>query len=143
MRLLLDTNILLDAILLDRPDLNEAIHILRLAEEERVTALVTPMSLGTVVFIMQRGARREGPALERARQAVLDLLKVVRVAPVEAIHFARSARSTFLDIEDGAQFFSASASGKLDAIITRDKDFNDHVNVPVLSAPAFLKQFKH
>lgn len=142
MRLLLDTNVLLDALLIDRSHRNEAIRILRLAEEGRITALVTPMTLGTLLFVLQRGARREGPALEKVRQLLLDLLKVVHVVQVDAIHFARSARSTFLDIEDGAQFFSASAGGRLDAIITRDKDLNDHVNVPVFTALAFLHQFE-
>ncbi|MDQ3101889.1 MAG: twitching motility protein PilT, partial [Bacteroidota bacterium] len=62
----------------------------------------------------------------------------LRVVPVEASHFMQSAASTFGDLEDGAQYFAASASGALDGVVTRDKDFKGNVAVPVYTAKQAL-----
>ena len=138
MRVLLDTNVLLDALVIDRPDQSGAARLIQLAEEERLTALVTPMALCTLLYMLQKGPKREGPTLQRIRSILKYLVSVLKLVEVKADHFDRSADSTFLDIEDGVQYFSTIGSGRLDAIITRDKDFIGHVDVPLMTAAEFL-----
>lgn len=144
-RLFIDANILLDAIL-ERPhDPDEAMELLALGERRQVRLVTTAISIGVVLFNLQRNdGGKKGLRLENARKTLMDLLACLEVVPLDAAHFLQSATSTFGDIEDGVQYFAASAAGPLQGVITRDTaDFKGHVSVSLFNAKealAFLKR---
>ncbi len=136
MRVLIDTNVLLDALLPDREGKQAATVILDAVSQRHFIGLVTPMTMGTVFHYVQHGMpallRKKGMD-ERVVKAMLnDLIEQLTFLPSPSGAFSSALVSSFRDWEDGAQFFSASGSGGLHAIVTNDvKDFKEHVNVPV------------
>lgn len=142
-RFFIDANILLDAIL-ERPhDPDEAMALLALGEQRRVQLVTTAISIGVVLFNLQRTeGGKKGLRLQAARRTLTDLLACVDVMPLEASHFLQSAASSFADIEDGAQYFACAASGPLHGVITRDGDYKGHVSVDILSAKEVLTTLK-
>ena len=139
MRVLVDTNILLDAVLVERTGHVEAALFLDMVQRGRIIGFVTPMAIGTVCYYAQKQEPRLGAEIVRGLIAtLLDLLEWVPVLPG---HFSTALASTFTDLEDGAQFFAAMSVGKIDAIVTRDpKDFKEHVHVLVITAAQCLKK---
>ncbi len=142
-RYFVDANVLLDA-LLQRPDHSEeSIALLAAGARGEVCLLTTPISIGIVLYQLQRSdADKKGLRLQKAQRILADLLACVELAPVEAEHFQQSIASSFGDLEDGAQYFAVAAAGPLDAIVSRDPDFDGHIGVKRLSAKQALRLVK-
>lgn len=143
-RLFIDANILLDA-LLGREDHEgpEAAELLELGEQRAVILLTTSLSIGVVLYQYQRSdPDKRGPRLKRAQLMLDALLACVELAPVQTEHFQQSIASGFGDLEDGAQYFAVAAAGPLDAIVSRDPDFDGHIGVKRLSAKQALRLVK-
>lgn len=140
-----DTNVILDH-LLSRPPLHqESRDLIELGFHKKAEILVTAATLATVVYVLQKkkSSRKPGPSLNKVRHALLLLLQVVEVIPMEKSDFSWSANSSFLDVEDGAQYSAAMGSGRLDALVTNNKkDFLDNVSPPLLDAAEALAAFK-
>lgn len=143
MRFFLDSNILLDAIL-ERPhDPEEALLLLALGEQRQVHLLTTSLGIAVVLYHLQRNdAAKKGLLRQQVRRTLEDLLACVEVVPVDADHFLQSAASSFGDLEDGAQYFAVAAAGPLEAIVSRDPDFDGHIGVKRLSAKQALRLVK-
>jgi predicted nucleic acid-binding protein len=143
-RLFIDANIMLDA-LLQRVghDPQEAIELLALGEKRRVRILTTSISIGVVLYYLQRSdADKKGQRLRNAQHLIADLLACVEVVPVQATHILQSIASTFGDIENGAQYFAVAASGPLDAVVSRDADYDGHIGPKRLTAAEALRLVK-
>lgn len=139
-KLLIDTNIILDA-LLGREEAQEAIQLLALGAQRQVDLLVTPMSLGVVLWTLQkkRSARTAGPRLNMVKAMFHDLLACVDVIHTSKSNFIQSLNSDFLDLEDGAQYAAAISSGRLTAVVSRDQDYKGRTSVPLYTAARALK----
>ena len=132
MRVLLDTNILLDLILARAPFASGAALLWEAQRDGRFDGYVSPISLINVFYIA-----RKNKGIDEAREAVRMILAGFDVCALEmaAMHVALALPLN--DYEDAVQVASALACG-LDAIITRDaKDFKD-ASLPVFSPPDFL-----
>lgn len=114
MRVLLDTNVLLDVLLRRGQWVAEADAIWQANTAQRLTACVTASSLTDVYYISRR-LISEPVAQSAVRQCLdhLELLAVDREVLEEAYGLAAA------DFEDGVQIASAVRNA-LDAIITRD-----------------------
>lgn len=116
LRVLVDTNVVLDQLLRREPWFTEAQTFWQARDERRVVAYL-PASVVTDVFYISR--RQVGE--ERARQAIarcireFGLLAVYRATLEDA--FAREGR----DFEDNVQI-SCAYFAKLDLIVTRNTD---------------------
>lgn len=143
-RLFIDANILLDAILVRENEPDAALELLALGEQRKVHLVTTAISIGIVLYNLQRSdnTKKPGPRLDAARQTIIDLLACVEVVPLTGPHFLQSAGSNFGDIEDGAQYFAATGTGRLDGVVTRDADFKGQVAPPILTAPKALALVK-
>ncbi|MDX9751054.1 MAG: PIN domain-containing protein [Flavobacteriales bacterium] len=139
-----DTNVILDH-LLGRPPLYQASRdLIEPGYHRKAEILVTPASVATVLYVLQRkkSARKPGPDLNKVRHALLQLLQVVEVIPMERSDFSWSANSHFLDLEDGAQYSAAMGSGRLDALVTNNKADFPNVTPPLWDAAEALAAFK-
>jgi predicted nucleic acid-binding protein len=117
MRLLLDTNIVID-VLSKREGYADSLAVLRYCEIGRAEGYVSATTVTDVMYIMRK---RVGPGA--LREAVRTLLTIVDVAGVLKgdIHAAFSGAMT--DFEDAVQA-SCAARMKADCIVTRNiKDF--------------------
>ncbi|MGA7732425.1 MAG: PIN domain-containing protein [Chloroflexia bacterium] len=115
MRVLLDTNVLLD-VLLERPPFNsEAGVIWQLTTEARITAYVTSTTLTDIFYLGRKQLNRE-----RAWEAVHLCLEAFELLPVDQKTVMMAVSLSGKDFEDNLQVACASIAN-LDAIITRDK----------------------
>lgn len=119
MRVLVDTNIMLDALLEREPFASEARSLLEAIQSERIFGYVTATTLTDIFYIVRRGTR----SLDRAREAVSQTLAVMGVCFVDRARLETAFASNWRDFEDAVQLACAVAEN-LDAIVTRNpQDF--------------------
>ena len=135
MRVLLDTNILLD-VLLDRPGLaDESEAAITRGEDLGAELFVAFHGLATAYYLLKRG-RTEAEALTEVDR-ILAWARVAAAGDAEA----REARTMGLpDFEDALQAASAKACGA-DWIVTRNIDDFRQSAVPTISPAEFVARF--
>jgi PIN domain. len=118
LRILIDTDVLLDLALGRDPHAADAARVIQLVQHGSVDAVVAWHTIANVYYMLS-SARHRNQALEFIR----DLAGIAAVAPVgsEALTVALSLRMT--DFEDAMQVASALAAGA-EVIVTRNtRDF--------------------
>ena len=116
MKLLLDTNILID-ILSGREGYEESLQILRLCEV-KIKGFISAISVTDIMYIM-----RKQLSPEKVREAVSTLLAIVDVVSVTKSDINAALGGSFRDFEDAVQA-SCAARLKADYIVTRNaKDY--------------------
>ena len=78
MKLLIDTNVVLDLLLAREPWAGEAGRLFEAMEEGRATGYVASHTVTTVHYIVEKAAGRTAAAM-----GVSDLLRIVEVGPAE------------------------------------------------------------
>ena len=114
MRVLLDTDVVLDLILDRQPFVQAATQLFELHEQGRLDIFVAAITLINVFYVT-----RKNKGLDTARRAVDELLAKVGVCPLDQQILEQARKAAFKDYEDAVQHASAVASG-LEAIITRN-----------------------
>lgn len=128
MKLLVDTNIVLDVVLKREEWAMEGAELLAAIEEGKADGYLAGHSVTTVYYVVSR-MRDEGVA----RQAVSDLLDILEVVPPSDAIFRRALTLPMEDYEDAVQAACALKIGA-DYIVTRNvKDFE---GVEISSEPA-------
>ena len=118
MKVLIDVNIILDVLLAREPWAGDSARLLDAAERKSITAYVAGHTITTAYYIVAHAA---GP--KKAATAVTDLLRILRVAPVESADFAQALVFGMADFEDAVQAAAAAKVGA-DFVATRNqKDF--------------------
>lgn len=142
-RYFIDANIIMDALLHRENEPAEAMRLIDLGYHRRVQLLVTPMSLGFLLAMLQvkKSSKKPGPKLNMVRSMMHDLLLNIEVIPAGKADFMWALNSNFYDIEDGAQYSAAMAHGRLDAIVTRDPDYKDRTALPLFTASEALADY--
>jgi predicted nucleic acid-binding protein len=137
MRILIDTNVVLDFLLQRDPFFQDAERLFQAISQDRVVGYVTATTLTDIFYI----ARRHTKSIEKARLAVSETLTAMAVCPVDRGVLETALSSNCADFEDAVQIFSAVAQG-LDAIVTRNqKDFIGS-NLPIYSPTELLNLTK-
>ena len=134
MRVLIDTNIVLDFLLQREPFFQDAELLFQKIDSGFVIGYATATTLTDIFYI----ARRHTRSIEQAQQAVLETLTAMEICPVNRAILESAFVLGSVDFEDSVQVACALAQG-LDAIITRDTDFVSTL-IPVLSIGEVLQQ---
>ncbi len=133
MRVLFDTNVVLD-FLLDRAPFAEAAAVLWQANEDgRIEAYVSAVTPVNVFYIA-----RKLKDIAAARTIVAGLLAACRACPLDHDTLQTALTLPMCDFEDAVQYACAVAAD-LDAIVTRDGHDYGGATLPVLT-PAELLQ---
>lgn len=135
MRVLVDTNIILDFLLEREPFFQVADLLFQEINAGRVVGNVTATTLTDILYI----ARKHTRSVEQARQAILETLTVMVICPVNRAILEAAFVSGLADFEDAIQVFCAIEQG-LDAILTRDAKGFLNSSIPVLSIPELLRR---
>ena len=134
MRVLLDTNVILDSLLQRLPWHREADAILHAAGRGEVTCAVTVLSIANLFYI---GRRLVGTKQARSDVRLcfntLQVLAIDRQVLVDADSLAGS------DFEDNIQIAAAMSAG-LNAIITRNPADFSYASIPVWSPNDLLQR---
>ena len=137
MRVLIDTNIVLDFLLQREPFFQDAELLFQAIDVEEVVVYVTATTLTDIFYISRRHTR----SIEQARQAVSETLAAMMICPVDRVVLESALNSGLADFEDAVQIFSAVAQG-LEAIVTRDAQGFLSSPIPVLSIQDLLQQVR-
>lgn len=132
MRVLLDTDVMLDVLANRQPFVIEASVIWLANEQGRRKGWVSPITPVNVFYILrkQRGATA-------ARQIIGQLLEQVQVCSLDSSIVDAASALPMPDFEDAVQA-SAAAAARLDALVTRNtKDCRD-APLPVLTPAEVL-----
>ena len=136
MRVLLDTDVVLDVILARQPFAKEAAELFDLSEQGIFDAYVSAITPLNIFYIA-----RKANAVRDLRQAVQALLQKVGVCPVDKSILTAAFALRFVDYEDAVQHESATAAG-VEAIVTRDIHDYKYATLPVFTPEGFLQHLK-
>lgn len=136
-RILLDTNILLDSVIPNCPQHDEALALLKWCNGSGDYGFAAATSFNDAYYVLCRAYDEV-----IAREALENLLGLVAVAPVSAEECDRSLRSNEPDFEDGLVRACAELSGA-DFIITCDEDAFAGSKVKSVTAKEFLFTVDH
>lgn len=133
MKVLVDTNVVLDLLLDRAPWSSPATQLFSRAETGRLEACLGATTVTTIHYL---AAKRVGAG--RAAIAVRRLLSLCSVAPVDRAVLEAALSVSFEDFEDAVLHEAARRSGT-DAIVTRNlRDFRRAL-LPVLSPEECLR----
>ena len=128
MKVLIDTNVILDVALEREPFYAESDRILTLAEEAQIQGYVSASTFSDLYYIIRRDKGRDW-TLEFLRQ----LATFCQVATVDNSVISIALTCNFKDFEDAIQY-STAVINLIDAIVTRNpRDFP--VNIPRIVTP--------
>ena len=135
MRVFLDTNVLLDAIVVrsDAGLTDNAATILSLGETSVVDLYMSVLSVPTIAYVLKNVSS------ETKKLIIRNLTEIVSVLPSRDDHVMNMLDGTMSDIEDALQVQSA-LEGSCDLIITRNcKDYFS-CPIPVMRPDEFLER---
>ena len=133
MKVLIDTNVIVDVALEREPFYAESDRILTLAEEAQIQGYVSASTFSDLYYIIRRDKGRDW-TLEFLRQ----LATFCQVATVDNSVISIALTCNFKDFEDAIQY-STAVINRIDAIVTRNpRDFP--VTTPRIVTPNQLIQ---
>jgi predicted nucleic acid-binding protein len=136
MRVLLDTDVILDFLLERTPFFEAASELIELNANDIFEAYVSGITPVNVFYI---GRKIVGAA--KIRQGITDLLTLVHISGVTGESLEEALGLAFADYHDAVQHAVAMNSG-LDAIVTRDLGDYKNATLQVFSPLKFLEKLR-
>jgi predicted nucleic acid-binding protein len=131
-KVLLDTNVVLDLLLAREPHADGAARLFGLIDRGRLRGTLCATTLTTIHYLATKAAGHR-----QARAHVRSLLTLFEIAPVDRTVLGQALELDFADFEDAVLHEAARLSGAA-AIVTRNgKDFRGAA-LPVLSPQELL-----
>jgi predicted nucleic acid-binding protein len=125
-KLFLDTDVVLDVLARREPWVHESAALLSLIEAGGADGFVAPHGVATIHYLLTKWQDRS-----RASQALADLTRIVRVAPLDHDAVLQALALGWSDFEDALQAVCARNAGA-DHFVTRDpKDFSESAIPPL------------
>ena len=135
-RVFVDTNIILDFLGERAPFYEPVAKLATLAEKEKITMVVSPISFATVNYFL---TKFESSKIAKEKLRKFKIISEICVLDEQTIE--KALNSSFEDFEDALQYFSATGSD-CEILITRnEKDFKKSL-IPVMSANEFLNSIR-
>ena len=132
MRVLVDTNVVLDVLLARRPFVDASAEVFGLVEHSRIEGLLCATTITTIDYLLTQAMPRSV-----ARQALQKLLELFEVASVNRVVLEEALKSKLTDFEDAVLDQAGRLAGA-EAIITRNqKDFR-HATLKILGPDELL-----
>ena len=127
-RVLFDTDVLLDFLFDRKPFSDYTLKLLLACQDKKMIGFITPVIFSNMYYILRQQASHV--YVKEKLDVLLSILRVLSMSE-QTVHLA--INSSFKDMEDALQYFSALKNANVDAILTRNtKDFKKS------SIPVFL-----
>jgi len=133
MRVLLDTDVVLDVILAREPFAADSVQLFKLHDQQIIQGCVAAITPVNVFYFV-----RKFKSMGVARQAVDLLLDSFTVCPLTATVLRAAQALPISDYEDAVQHASGSAVG-VEAIVTRNVDDYKNATLPIFTPKDFLR----
>jgi len=132
-KVLFDTNVVLDVLLAREPFVRPATLLLCMVDRGEIRGLLGATTLTTLHYLASKGIGRE-----RAREQVRRLLDLFDVAPVDREVLHQALEVDFPDFEDAVLHEAARAVGA-EAIVTRNGNDFRQATLPVYTPEELLR----
>jgi predicted nucleic acid-binding protein len=136
MRILLDTNIVLDLLLEREPFFTSSKDIFTLVELKKIDGFLCATTITTLHYLISKKLHKK-----QTDTVLKSLLEIFDITNVDKDILKKSIKENGSDFEDSVIYTSALYS-KVDFIITRDEKGFKNSQVSVLSPKEFLASLK-
>jgi predicted nucleic acid-binding protein len=137
MRVLVDTNVILDV--LQRRDglYAESFKVFRLVEQGIIIGCASSSAITDIFYLVHKAQKN----IDMVYQAIEGMAAIFAIIPVFESTITNALTLRWKDFEDAVQY-SAAKENKIDCIITRNKDDYETSDIPCMSSsdfPAFFE----
>lgn len=136
MRVLFDTNIVLDVLLARAPHAAAAAQLFDLVERGAFEGYVGATTVTTIHYLATKAVGRA-----RAKRHLRELLTLFEVAPVDREVLRQAMELDVADYED-AVLHEAARAADVSAIVTRDRRGFARASLPVMTPLEFLASLR-
>ncbi|MCL1945729.1 MAG: PIN domain-containing protein [Chitinivibrionia bacterium] len=138
MKILFDTNIIVDFIAKRQPFYNDSREIFYMAAKKEITGIVSASSITDIYYL----AKKFFSDFDKSQKAVSDLLNILYAVDTKAQDIYSALKLGFSDFED-AVVCAVAVREKADFIVTRNaKDFV-YSTVKAVSPSDFLQYYRN
>jgi predicted nucleic acid-binding protein len=127
MRVLIDTNIVLDFLQEREPFVEAAAQLFKRIDAGEIEGFITATTITNIYYIIRKAA-----GSEVAIDAIIQIMTDLHICAVERNVLEQAIALNFQDFEDAVQYACAIGYG-VDAIITRDISGFINSEIPVMS----------
>lgn len=135
MKIMCDTNIIIDVLLEREPFVEDSCKVLSLCEDHLIHGFVSASSVTNVYYLV----RKYTHSTDLAYKAVGKLLEIVKVGSVTNNDVLTAFQQKAKDFED-CLVATCAKSIRCDCIVTRNKKDFEEFDVPVLTPAELLRQ---
>jgi len=136
MRVLFDTNIILDVLLDRKPFSEHASYLMSKVERSEINGFVCATTVTTIHYLLSKHLDNG-----KSKESIHSIMALFEVASVNRVVIENALNSKFIDFEDSVLHESARHAGA-EYIITRNiKDFK-RSRVPVYTPTEFLSMLE-
>ena len=136
MKILLDTNIILDLLLEREPFCFDAKEIFLMIENNKLDGFLCATTITTIYYLISKNLNKS-----KAGEITNKLLELFNITDVNKNILYEAIKNNGKDYEDSVIYTSAEYFG-IDLILTRDKKGFKQSNIKVLKPNEFLEKYK-
>jgi predicted nucleic acid-binding protein len=137
MKVLVDTNVILD-VLLKRDGLyTDSFKVFHLAEQGAITGCVSSSAMTDIFYLVHKAQKH----IDTVYQAVEGVAAVFTIVPVFESTITSALALRWKDFEDAVQY-RAAKENEVDCIVTRNKDDYKNSGMPCMSPVEFSAFFE-
>lgn len=133
MKILLDTNVVLDVLLERQPYYSASSKIFILSSKMDIQLYITSTIVTDLFYIISKLLSKK-----KAKDFLANLLEIVDICEVGKPIISEAMNSNFEDLEDAVQYFAAKEKN-IDVILTRNKKDFILSKIKVLTPAEFIK----
>ncbi|NJK54511.1 MAG: PIN domain-containing protein [Pleurocapsa sp. SU_5_0] len=127
MRVLIDTNVVLDFLQEREPFVEDAAKLFERIDAGEIEGFIAAITITNIYYIVRKAA-----GIDAAKDAVTQILSDLQICTVDRGILEQAVSLNFRDFEDAVQYACAIAC-TVDAIVTRDVSGFIGVEIPVKS----------
>lgn len=137
MKLLIDTNIIMDILLKREPFYEKSVEIMNLVLEEDILEYVSASAITDVYYIAYRQLHDK----KKVKSLISKLLKVVSIAAVSEKEIENALTLEWNDFEDSVQY-SVALLNDMDGIVTRNPSDYRESELSIWSPESLLEKLE-
>ena len=141
MRVLLDTNIIVDVLQKKQPWFDSGKEIFTAAALQEITGYITAKQASDLYFFACKQLRGEPDIDKKARKILTNLFAIFEIIDAKGIDCEKALLRENGDFED-AMLIESALREKIDCIVTRNFVHFQNAQVPVYNPESFVKMLR-
>lgn len=134
---MIDLNIIIDIALAREPFVNDAKEIIRLINQQNLSAYISATTVTDIYYITKRKTSHE-----QVIQFLENLFTFVKILPVNESIVKKAMKSEIKDFEDAIQVETSKPNG-INVIITRNKKDFENSGLKIFTPEEYIKELLH